>query len=599
MREQARRLILILFLTLLAPVAAPAPALAQEIPEEVLALVDLEWGVKIPLRDGVRLNATVFRPGDQKEPLPVVFTLTPYSADTYHDRAQYFARHGYVYALVDVRGRGNSEGEFEPFLNEGRDGHDIVEWFARQPWCNGKVTMWGGSYAGHNQWMTLREKPPHLATIVPVASPYPGIDFPYQKNIFASYDLQWLTYTSGLLANRSLFNDQPFWVQKFHEMYRDHRPFRELDQIVGNNSKVFQKWIAHPTPDAYWKSMVPAREDYGRMDVPILSITGHYDGDQPGALRFYREHMAHATPAARGRHYLILGPWNHAGTRTPAAEVGGLTFGTASLLDMNDLHRQWYDWTMKDGPKPEFLKKPVAYYVVGPGAENWKYADSLEAIATERRTLYLDSDGGRANDVFRSGRLTTEAPRRSDPDRWVYDPLDVRPAERELRPISNDITDQGGIFDLNGRGVIYHSEPFSEATEVSGQVKLTLHLAIDVPDTDFEANLYEILPDGSSVQLAGDRIRARYRNSLEKAEPVPVGEVQRYVFGDFTWFSRRISKGSRLRLVVHSPNSIYLEKNYNSGRVVAAESGKDARTAHITLVHDAEHQSTLEIPIVQ
>lgn len=580
-----------LCLTLLAPWAARA--------EELPASVDLDWGVKIPLRDGVRLNATVFRPAGQKEPLPVVFTLTPYTADTYLERALYFARNGYVFALVDVRGRGNSEGSFEPFLNEGRDGHDIVEWLARQPWSNGKITMWGGSYAGHNQWLTLREKPPHLATIVPVASPYPGIDFPMSKNIFASYDMQWLTYTSGLLANRNLFNEDSFWNQKFGEMYRARRPFRELDQVIGNRSTVFQKWIAHPTPDEYWKSMAPTPEDYARMEVPILSVTGHYDGDQMGALRFYRDFMRHATPAAREKHYLILGPWDHAGTRTPQREVGGLTFGEASLLDMNQLHKDWYDWTMKGGPKPEFLQKHVAYYVVGPGAETWKYADDLDSIATERQTLYLDSDGGRANDVFWSGRMAAEKPGASSPDRWTYDPLDLGPGERELLNDGGVWASQSQAYDLGGAGVIYHSAPFPEATEVSGQVKLTLYMALDVPDTDFQAILYEILPDGSSVQLTADLLRARYRNSLEKAELVPSGEVQRYVFDGFTWFSRRVSQGSRLRLVVSSPNSAFLEKNYNSGGVVAAESAKDARTAHITLYHDAEHPSALEIPVVR
>ena len=120
--------------------------------------VDLLWGVKIPMRDGVHLNATVFKPKATPAPLPVVFTLTPYIADSYEDRASYFARHGYVFALVDVRGRGNSEGNFEPFANEARDGYDIVEWLARQPWSNGKVAMWGGSYAGFDQWATLKER---------------------------------------------------------------------------------------------------------------------------------------------------------------------------------------------------------------------------------------------------------------------------------------------------------------------------------------------------------------------------------------------------------------------------------------------------------
>src|SRR5207249_3582904 len=114
----------------------------------------------IPMRDGAKLNATIFASHGQKEPQPVIFTFTPYIGDSYTDRALYFAKHGYVYALVDVRGRGNSGGEFEPFANESRDGYDVVEWFAKQPYCNGKVTMWGGSYAAFDQWTVLKEFPP-------------------------------------------------------------------------------------------------------------------------------------------------------------------------------------------------------------------------------------------------------------------------------------------------------------------------------------------------------------------------------------------------------------------------------------------------------
>ena len=140
-----------------------------------------QWNVRIPLRDGVELGATVFKPLGQTEPLPVIFTLTPYIADSYQDRAMYFARHGYVFALVDVRGRGNSGGVFDPFAQEARDGYDVVEWLARQPWSNGKVAMWGGSYAGYDQWATAKERPPHLATIVPAAAVRPGLDFPFTQ----------------------------------------------------------------------------------------------------------------------------------------------------------------------------------------------------------------------------------------------------------------------------------------------------------------------------------------------------------------------------------------------------------------------------------
>ena len=157
-----------------------ASGLAQEVAQPK---VDFLWGVKIPMRDGVHLNATVYKPAEMKEPLPVIFTMTPYIADSYHDRAMYFARHGYVFALVDVRGRGNSVGPFDPFANDARDGHDAVEWLASQPWCDGKVAMWGGSYGGFNQWATLKEAPPNLATIVPAAAAHPGIDSPFLHNI--------------------------------------------------------------------------------------------------------------------------------------------------------------------------------------------------------------------------------------------------------------------------------------------------------------------------------------------------------------------------------------------------------------------------------
>src|SRR5467141_1867294 len=559
--------------------------------------VEMEWGVKIPMRDGVKLNATVYRPHGQKDGLPVIFTFTPYIGDSYTDRALYFAKHGYVYALVDVRGRGNSGGEFEPFVNEGKDGYDVVEWFAKQSYCNGKVTMWGGSYAGFDQWTVLKEFPPHLATIVPAAAAHPGVDFPFQYNIFAPYDMQWLTFTSGATSNGSLFGNSAFWTAKAREMYMAHVAFQDYDKLIGNPSVVFQKWVKHPTADAYYDAMVPSPEQYKRMSVPILTITGHYDGDQPGAFTFYKRHMQYGTSEAKAKHFLIIGPCYLPVTRTPKAEVGGLKFGQASLVDLNKLHTEWYDWAMKSGTKPEFLKKRVAYYVVG--AEEWKYADGLESISNATKTLYLGSGGG-AGDVFRSGALTEENSAASTgTDSWTYDPLDTRPGSTEPEDDGNSLTSQRAVVNLFGEGVIYHNEIFSENTEIAGFPKLTVWLKMDVPDTDLEADLYEILPDGGSVALTGASMRARYRESLREAKPVMPGKIEKYVFDNFTFFARRIGKGSRLRLVVRSINSTGSEKNYNSGGVVAAETGKDAKTAHISLVHDKEHPGALELPVVK
>lgn len=177
--------------------------------------------------------------------------------------------------------------------------------------------------------------------------------------------------------------------------------------------------------------------------------------------------------------------------------------------------------------------------------------------------------------------------------------MDTRPGDAEPDDDAGYLVSQRAVLNTYGNGAIYHSTPFGEATEVSGFPKLTVWLAMDVPDTDLEADVYEILPGGDSVFLTGATMRARYRESLRKEELVTPGKVEKYVFDNFTFFSRRIAKGSRLRLFVHCPNTTGAEKNYNSGGVVALETGKDARTAHVTLVHDNEHESTLELPIVK
>ena len=556
--------------------------------------VDMQWAVKVPMRDGVFLNATVFRPHAQKEAQPVVFTLTPYIGDSYLDRAMYFARHGYVYALVDVRGRGNSGGAFAPFENDAKDGYDLVEWFAKQPWCNGKVAMWGGSYAGFDQWATLKEFPPHLATIVPAAAAHAGVDFPFDSNITSPYLMQWLSFTSGVTSNAHLFGEESYWSAKWRDMYHQHLPFKTLDALIGNPSPMFQKWLAHPSQDAYFDSLAPTPDDYKKIRIPILTITGSYDGDQHGAMTYYRRHMEYGSADAKARHYLVIGPWDHAGTRTPNREVGGLKFGEASMVDLNKLHLEWYDWTMKSGARPSFLEKRVMYYVMA--EDKWKSADTLDAVANDSLKLTLTSSGT-ANDLFQAGALQTGSASGS-PDHFVYDPLDSRSGDAELFSDPSNLTSQRAVLSLFGRGVVYHSAPLEQETEVSGYARLRIWLSMDVPDTDLLASLYEIRPDGTSVQLTQALMRARYRHSLRKAEAVPLNKPELYEFNNFAWFSRRLEKGSRVRLVFECPNSIQLEKNYNSGGDVAAESSKDARTAHVTLLHDAEHPSAVELPVV-
>ena len=582
------------------PPPAPVPSPKESPPPA--ADYDLRWGVKIPMRDKVELNATLYLPKNSLR-TPVIFTLTPYISDTYHPRAAYFASHGYAFALVDVRGRGNSSGEFEPFAQEPHDGYDVVEWLAQQPFCDGKVTMWGGSYAGFDQWATAKEFPPHLVTIVPVAAAHPPLDYPSIDNVGQNYDVQWFTLTSGRAGQQNLFADQKFWRTKFLQAYKEHIPFKSLDSFVGNPSTNFQRILKHPTADAYYDAMVPTREQYQKITMPILTITAQYDGDELGALSFYRDHLANASSEAHAKHFLIIGPWDHAGTRTPTDEVAGVKFGGASLLDLNDLHRQWYDWTIKSGPKPEFLKNQVAYYLLAAGNSGaqgeWKYADSLETLTANPRTFYLDSKSGDANGVFRLGTLTVEQPKEGA-DRYTYDPLDTGRGENVEGVEDNQKTaaiDQRYALSIGGDGLVYHTDPLPSEMPLVGCPGVTLWVSIDTPDTDLSADLYEIQPDGTSIALWNDVRRLRYRESLRQEKLVKPGEIVKCDFNPGLFVARRLMKGSRLRLVISSPNSIFLQKNYNSGGAVAEETAKDARTAHVQVYHNAANASAVQLPL--
>lgn len=584
-----------LTLAIMAPARAETGAdVAAETPDA--GRIDLRWGVRIPLRDGVELNATVYLPKNQKAPAPCIVTMTPYIAQSYHDRGVYFAAHGLPFLTVDVRGRGNSDGLFSPLIQEARDGHDVVEWMARQPYCNGKISMWGGSYAGYNQWATAKEAPPHLATIVPVAAPYPGVDFPVRNNIAAPYLMQWLTFTSGKASQANIFGDPAFWSSLWRERFEAGAAFSTLPAVFGGDQKTLREWISHPQIDAWYDSYAPTEAQFRAIDMPILTITGSYDGDQPGALAFYKTHMRLADAARRAKHYLIIGPWDHAGTRTPQAQVGGLTFGEASLVDLPKLHLDWYGWTMAGKAKPAFLKNRVAYYVMG--ADRWRYADTLEAVTAQERPYYLDSTSN-ATRVMASGSLSPTAAGKGAPDSYAYDPRDVSGAALEVAVDPSSLVDQRMVLAGDGKQLVYHTPAFDRDTELSGFFRLSAWIAIDQPDTDFQASVYEIDGNGQSILLTNDIMRARHREDLRATKLIATKEPLRYDFDRFTFVSRRVAKGSRLRLVVGPINSIYTQKNYNSGGVVSDETMRDARTVNVKLLHDKAHPSALYVPFGQ
>jgi len=553
--------------------------------------IDILFQQKIPMRDGVHLSANIYKPAQMNSPLPVILMITPYVSNYNPEYGPYYAMRGFIYVYVDTRGRGNSKGEFAPFENDGKDGYDVVEWLAKQPWCNGKVGMMGSSYRGMVQWFTLKEFPPGLYSIAPTASVGPAIDFPRRNNIYRTYAVQWLGLVQGNTHNVKFFESY-HWHVKNSKVFKEYIPFSKIDSVTGIDRTIFQKWIKHPTYDEYWENMVPKQNDYAKMNIPVLTVTGYFDGDQPGALHYYNNHLRYASDNAKNMHYIVIGPWDHFGTIFPASETGGLKFGKNAVIDIKKMHLDWFNWTLKNLEKPEFFKDNAYFYVMG--TNEWKYAGSLENISNESIAYYLSSHNGQANDVFHSGTLLKTIDDKHLPDTIVYDPIKD---EAVYNSSGKYYTDQSEAF--RKEKLIYHTPPLKEDLTIAGNIKVNLYLQINTPDCDFQYKIYEIKPNGESLFLTEDCMRARYRESLKTEKLLNPDDINLYEFNSRFFIVRKISKGSRLRFVFGALNSTAYQRNYNSGGDVSFETSKDAQTAIIRLFHNEEYPSNIMLPILK
>ncbi len=564
----------------------------------------------IPMRDGVELEAWITRPSNLKGKAPAVLELTQYDIDGGRHGPEIvpLVKRGYVFVQVLVRGRGRSGGVKNDSLGlqVGRDGHDVVEWIAAQPWSDGHVVMYGGSFVGMTQWRTAAQHPPHLAGIAPYVPIYPGWDVPNTNGIPQAWSAVILGYTSGRSLNTGFIANSDYWQGKMLEQYAAYRPFRELDDAIGiaqddwwmtdergKKLSFMKMWLDHVGDEAFNLAAEPKARDYERMNFPVLTATGYFDDDQPGALRYYRSYIAHAPPGEEAKTCLVIGPWDHSGTQLPQKMIEGLAIPDAAVLDMGKLHADWYDWVLGRGPRPDFLRDRVAYFMLG--ADEWRYAKTLEAASSgEDLTFFLDSPEGTPAGVFHSGSLSERPPGAQPPAVLVSDPRELPELDVAKYAANEDLTSQ--FRDFQKRAIVFHSEPFPRDVEVAGQMHLKLVLQADAPDFDLWAQVMMVLPDGSTVRLGEDIRRARFRDSPFKEELLRPDQVAEVPF-DFYWMARRIPAGARLRLTIAPLNSPNFQKNYNTGGRIGYEKLADARIAHIKIFHDGKRASSLALPL--
>ncbi len=555
-----------------------------------------EENIKIPMRDGIKLNGYIYKDLANTGKLPAIISLSPYPGGNEATRGNVFATNGYIFVYVDTRGRRESEGNFIPFENDAQDYYDIIDWVSKQAWCDGKVATSGGSYLGFDQWQAIRNqyKHPALRAINPIVSVGFGVDFPRKGNMFYTYILRWAAYVSGKDLNLALFRDWEFWDAKGYELYKKRLPFSKLDSVAGMPNPVFQKWINHPDFDTYWQNILPAKTDYEAIDIPILSITGYYDVDQVGAMYYYDQHQKYGTPKAKDDHYLLIGPYDHGGSQwQPSNTQFGMTIEKEAQIPIYKYVIWWFDWVLKGKQKPAFIKDKITYFETGNNI--WKGTASLDKLATDSLEFFLSADrtpNARRKDLY---SLNLKKSPENKTLRYSHD-IAMAIDSASLFAFSKPFDDS--IYMSSSHNMVFESQPLQKDILISNKIISRIYASLNVPDADFEISVHEISANGETREFGIGRIRARYRNSDEIPELVKPGEIVLLNFQDINIYIKKITKGTKLRLVFRIINDPWSEKNFGFGGVVSIESTVQPRIIEATLLVGGKNASKLVLPIM-
>jgi putative CocE/NonD family hydrolase len=528
------------------------------------------------MRDGISLAADLVLPAER--PAPAVVQRTPYGRGDARatERADGFAKAGYCAVWVDVRGRGDSDGMFEPYRNDALDGVEVIAWVAAQDWCDGSVATYGGSYPGRIQWLTALHRPPALKAMIVLVTPSdPFVENP--TGVPGPMHIWWYRLTDG----RVLQHPDPvdWW-----EVYR-HRPLMELDEAAGFHSSLWREECRHQTLDEWWE---PLRYQHriAEVDVPVLHISGWYDDEEIGTPANFAAMVAAGKPGQR----LLMGPWGH--QVNDGRRLGDFDFGAHSVVDLEAVMAGFLD-EMVRGRAPAKPPAPVRAFLMG--ADEWLDLPAWPPPDSRERALYLDS-GGRANSRFGDGRLVDSPPPAGSPsDQWLHDP--DRPVPFITPASSNQI---GGPDDYSGvetRGdvLVYTSEPLEQALDVIGPVRLVAHIATSAADTDLHARLLDVYPGGFAQRLCDGVVRLRYREGHERqlpAEPGAVYEVEVVMWDT----AQRFAPGHRIRLEIAS--SAYPAFATNLGTGADETLAIEGVIVENVLYHDAARASRLLLTVM-
>ena len=548
------------------------------------------------MRDGVVLRADVLRPTEEGK-FPVLVYRTPYgkeAAQREYTTFRHAVERGYAVVVQDVRGRFQSEGEFRPYENEGRDGYDTIEWAASQPWSNGAAGTFGLSYPGAVQWLAAVQSPPHLKAMVP------AMTFSTPQNFFyagGTWDMSWIDWIwiniawdtrakKNLPGPRKYQEALAAWKAEGATMLNtlpllDLKPLQQV-------APYYFDWLRHPPEDPWW-NWSELRDKYARTNAAVMNLSAWYDDNYgpEGATTNYSG-LLRARAGEKDAHtHLLLGPWIHGVDNTERTRSGEREFGPTAAIDYDDVVLRWMDHYLKGVENGVDREKPVRYFVMG--RNQWRDADLWPPTAKEL-PMFLAPP----NDHEHSARLQARPfDSKESFSEFVSDPA---------HPVTNPY-DSSGAHDyakLSNRADVltFDSAVLQQDTEVTGPIKARMFVSCDCRDFDLWARLLDVSPDGVAINLMSpglDVERASYRDLSRGRQLLLPGKIYELRLENLIT-SNVFLRGHRIRLQVSAAFSPNFSRNLQSGQSEAKSA--EMKKANIRVFHDASHPSQVLLPTV-
>ncbi len=525
----------------------------------------IEPEVLITTKDGVELTATIVRKKSDTTPRPTAFQFTIYANEADHIKtAIHAAAHGYVGVVANSRGKRLSTNEITPWEHDGEDATAVIDWIAKQAWSDGQVVMYGGSYNGFTQWAAAKYMHPALKAIVPYAAASPITGLPYENNIALTANYEWNFFvTNNKTVDNSVYGNWEKSNKLVESLFTSGRALQDIDKLDGKPNPWFQKILQHPGYDEFYQAMLPYKEDYTKINIPVLSITGYFDGGQISAIDFLTRHYKHNKNA---KHSLLIGPYgHHTAQGIPRSHHSNYKLDEVALeKDTEEITFAWFDHVLYGKAAPELVKDRVNYQLMG--SNTWQYASSYQALNKQGKTYYLSSNAKAVGQY----RLLNEQETALSSIAQTVDMTDrtVEHNAQQWQVIQEQLNEPNGL--------IFSTEPMVKAQQLAGAITGELSIAVNKKDVDIGYNFYELMADGKVFHLSHYQSRASFAKDMSRRQLLTPNQKTTLPIVNGRMTAKLINKGSRLVMVLNVNKNANSQVNMGSGKDVSTETIKDA-----------------------